>query len=134
MVNCAQSVVIVVEDDPLNASLVQKMLKMVGIEQITVCNSGVEVRHAVVNLPNVDLILLDIQLPEEDGFAILHSLRLLPSVDQTKIVAITANVMPAHVERARKAGFDGFLGKPFKIDQFRSQLIRILDGQEVWEP
>jgi len=134
MIDFSQCMVVVVEDDPLNASLVQKMLKMIGVENVIVCRSGVETRQAVVNVTDVDLVLLDIQMPEEDGFDILNSLRLLPSMDNTRVVAITANVMPSHVEQARAAGFDGFLGKPFKFDQFRSQVTRILEGQQVWEP
>jgi len=127
-------VAVVVEDDPLNALLIRRMLLGVGVGEVTVCKSGAEARQAIVHLPRVDLVLLDLLLPDEDGFDILRSLRYLPSVDKARIVAVTANVIPAYMARVAETGFDGFLGKPLKFDEFRSQIVRILNGERVWEP
>ncbi|HNT74527.1 MAG TPA: response regulator [Anaerolineae bacterium] len=134
MPDLSNHVAVVVEDDPLNAMLIRRMLLGVGLGEVKVCKSGVETRQTIVHLSRVDLILLDIQLPEEDGFDILRSLRYLPSVDKARIVAVTANVIPSYIVRAAEAGFDGFLGKPLKFDEFRSQVLRILNGEKVWEP
>lgn len=133
-IDLSDHVAIVVEDDPFNAMLIRRMLLGVGVGEVAVCKSGVEARQAIVHLSRVDLILLDIQLPDEDGFDILRSLRYLPSVDKTRIVAVTANVIPTYIARAAEAGFDGFLGKPLKFDEFRSQIVRVLNGEKVWEP
>jgi two-component system cell cycle response regulator DivK len=81
-----------------------------------------------------DLILLDIQIPHENGYMILDEIRKRPYLRETLVVAVTANVMPQDVERCRKAGFDGFLGKPLKPKVFPDQLRRILSGEAVWEP
>src|SRR5690242_2453069 len=59
----------------------------------------------------VDLILLDLQLPGEDGYKVLQRVRATPALAQARVVAVTANVMPQDVAQAREAGFDGFIGK-----------------------
>lgn len=80
-----------------------------------------------------DLILLDIQMPFEDGYTVLQKIRARPHLAPTRVVAVTANVMPHDVERARQAGFDGFIGKPIDADRFPLQIKRVLDGESVWE-
>ncbi len=129
-----EAVVIVVEDDPLNAILIRKLLQIAGVEQLVICESGHELRQALKELPRVDLILLDLRMPDEDGYMVLQSLREMPELAETKVVAATANVMPDDILRAEEAGFDGFMGKPFDFDRFRTQINRILRGERVWEP
>lgn len=80
-----------------------------------------------------DVILLDIQMPREDGFAILQQIRARPSISSTRVVAVTANVLSAHLDRIRAAGFDGCLAKPIRVAAFESQLQHILDGGLVWD-
>ena len=82
----------------------------------------------------VDLILLDIQIPLEDGYEILRQIRERPLLRQTTVVAVTANVMQQDVDRARQAGFDGFIGKPIVASRFPDQIRRIMAGEQVWEP
>ena len=84
-------------------------------------------------LPHVDLILLDIHLPEEDGYQILERLRKDERFHDTKIVAVTADISKANLTRAREAGFDGFLAKPIDVDRFPDQIQRILEGESVWD-
>jgi two-component system cell cycle response regulator DivK len=85
-------------------------------------------------MPRVDLILLDIQLPHEDGYVVLQHIRQHPKLRATKVVAVTANVLPADEQQARAAGFDGFIGKPLDFDRFPQQVLTILGGGEVWMP
>ncbi len=127
-------VVMVIEDDELNAVLIKKMLEIIGVKKIVICESGKEARREAVKLEYIDLVLLDLRLPEEDGFHIIKSLRYLPGLEETCIIAATANIMPSDLSQAEEAGFDGFLGKPFQFDRFKSQITRILEGERVWEP
>jgi two-component system, cell cycle response regulator DivK len=78
-----------------------------------------------------DLILLDIQLPREDGYAVLKQIREHPLLRNTRVVAVTADVN--QFERCRVAGFDGFIGKPLKPQLFPRQIQRILEGESIWE-
>ena len=80
-----------------------------------------------------DLMLLDLHMPREDGSMLLRRIRDVPRLANTRIVAVTANVLPMHVEQAREAGFDGFIGKPIDRHRFPQQIKRLLRGESVWE-
>ena len=129
--------VLVVEDNPDNLFIVMDLLKMeVGVRYCNARASGRQLFKLLESKPDlvVDLILLDIQIPHEDGYAIIARIRQTPALKKTKVVAVTANVMPQDIERVRKAGFDGFIGKPIHADRFPEQIRQILDDVEVWEP
>jgi two-component system cell cycle response regulator DivK len=81
----------------------------------------------------VDLILMDIHLPEEDGYQALARLRAHPKFKDTKIIAVTAEATESNLQRARVAGFNGFIGKPLDPDRFPDQIKQILQGKEVWK-
>jgi two-component system cell cycle response regulator DivK len=85
------------------------------------------------SLSKIDLILMDIFLPEADGYEALDALRGHPRFEQTLIIAVTADASVQNMQRAREAGFDGFIGKPLDPDRFPNQIRRILQGEAVWE-
>ena len=124
--------VLVVEDNVANFVLIARMLGYLGIH----CEwktSGYEVVEYADTLQRLDLILMDIRLPYEDGYQILLNLRQHPRLRETMICAVTAEAGEAEMRRAQKAGFDGFLGKPLDPDRFTSQVKRLLTGEKVWE-
>ncbi len=124
--------VLVVEDNVANFVLVARMLGYLGVH----CEwktSGYEVLEYADALPRLDLILMDIRLPYEDGFAAQRKLRASDRFKTVPIVAVTAFASEEQMARARTAGFDGFLGKPLDPDRFPDQIRRILNGEQVWE-
>ena len=124
--------VLVVEDNVSNFVLVARLLGYMGAH----CEwktSGFEVVEYADTMPQLDLILLDIRLPYEDGYEALRKLRASPKLKNTIIVAVTAEASMEHMQKARNAGFDGFLGKPLDPDRFPQQIQRILDHEAVWE-
>lgn len=126
------AVVLVVEDNVSNFVLIARMLGFLGIH----CEwktSGYEVVEYADTLPKVDLILMDIRLPYEDGYGALHKIRLSTRLKDVPVVAVTAEASQEQMEKARKSGFDGFLGKPLNPDRFPDQIQRILSGDPVWE-
>lgn len=129
-----QKRILIVEDDPRNATLLQAMLRITGIFDMHVCRSGADLMDTVVKMSQIDLVLLDLQLPGEDGFKIYARLRDNPALQDVPIVAVTAQVMVDEIARAEKAGFNGFLGKPLNYDRFPGQIRRLLAGERVWEP
>ncbi|HLY25479.1 MAG TPA: response regulator [Aggregatilineales bacterium] len=129
-----QKRILIVEDDPRNATLLQAMLRITGIFDMHVCRSGADLMDTVARMAQIDLILLDLQLPGEDGFQIYGRLRNQESLQAVPIVAVTAQVMVDEIARAEKAGFSGFLGKPLNYDRFPGQIRRLLAGERVWEP
>jgi two-component system, cell cycle response regulator DivK len=128
----AEVQVIIVEDEPLNATLVVALLGIIGIKNTKLCTSGRELPLALSTMPRIDLILLDLQLPGADGFVLLESLRTDARVGTAPIVAVSAQVMPDTVARAEMAGFHSFIGKPLNYDRFPQQIRRILAGEKVW--
>lgn len=96
--------------------------------------SGYEVVEYADTLPRLDLILLDIRLPYEDGFSALRKIRSSTRLKDTLVVAITAEAGLEQMKRAQEAGFDGFLGKPLDPDRFPAQIRHILAGESIWEP
>ena len=83
--------------------------------------------------PGVDLVLLDLNLPLEDGYEVLAKLREDSHFANARVVAVTADSDQASMERAKKAGFDGFLGKPIVVSKFPGQITDILQGKSVWD-
>jgi two-component system cell cycle response regulator DivK len=129
-----EAYVLVIEDDPNNLMVATDFLRMIGIKYINARASGWQGLKLAESLPRVDLILLDLQLPHEDGYAVLARIRANPKLKTTRVVAVTANVLPQDQARARKAGFDGFIGKPLDFDRFPQQIQAVLQGEDVWMP
>lgn len=124
--------VLVVEDNVSNFVLIARMLGYLGIH----CEwktSGYEVLEYADTLPRLDLILMDIRLPYEDGYGAQQKLRTAERFKSVPIVAVTAEASVEQMKKARDAGFDGFLGKPLDPDRFPDQIRRILNGEQVWE-
>lgn len=124
--------ILVVEDNVSNFVLIARMLGYMGIH----CEwktSGYEVVEYADTLPRLDLVLMDIRLPYEDGYGALQKIRASSALKGTLVVAVTAEASQEQVSKARHAGFDGFLGKPLDMDRFPDQIHRILDGESVWE-
>jgi two-component system cell cycle response regulator DivK len=124
--------VLVVEDNVSNFVLIARLLGFMGIH----CEwktSGYEVVEYADTLPRLDLILMDIRLPYEDGYGALKKIRASERLKNVPIVAVTAEASQEQMNKARASGFDGFLGKPLDPDKFPEQIKRILTGDPVWE-
>jgi two-component system, cell cycle response regulator DivK len=124
--------VLVVEDNVSNFVLIARMLGYLGIH----CEwktSGYEVLEYADTLPRLDLILMDIRLPYEDGYGAQKKIRAAERFKSVPIVAVTAEASADQMKKAKAAGFDGFLGKPLDADRFPDQIRRIMNGEQVWE-
>jgi len=112
-----------IEDDPKNRLLVRKLLTAAGHEVVD-AEGGVQgIRRAREQRP--DLVLVDVRMPDLDGYEVTLRLRGLPSLDGVPIVAITAE---GDREISLAVGADGFLEKPIDARKFARQIERFLRG------
>jgi two-component system cell cycle response regulator DivK len=126
------STALIVEDNVSNFVLMARMLGYIGVH----CEwktSGYEVVEYADTLHEIDFILMDIRLPYEDGYDALRKLRQSERLKEVPVIAVTAYSSEDQMERARTAGFNGFLGKPLDPDRFPDQIRAILQGEQVWE-
>ena len=120
--------ILIVEDSPDNMKLFRTLLTL---RQHTI----VGLTSGEGLLPTIEeaqpaLVLMDIQLPGKDGFALLGEIRASPH-RALRVVALTAHAMAGDRERALEAGFDGYITKPIDIRQFPDQVGRALAGESV---
>lgn len=129
----ADAVILIVEDNLNNFILMTRLLAFLGVKKCEWKASGWKVLEFAETLGNIDVILMDIALPDADGYQSLALLRSHPRLREVRIIAVTADISAESMKRAREAGFDGFIGKPLDPDRFPEQMRRVLAGEEVWE-
>jgi len=116
--------ILYVEDNPDNRMLIRRIL---GAEGYTVHEApSATAALEVLKTLRPDLILMDINMPEMDGYTLTARIRSLPSMGMVPIVALTANVMKGDRERSLEAGCDGYIQKPIDIDTIASQVERFM--------
>jgi two-component system cell cycle response regulator DivK len=132
LIDPSNAYVLVVEDNIQNFVLIARLMAYLGVKQCQWKASGWQVLEFADSMPRVDLILMDIHLPYEDGFEALTRLRSEPRFKDTLIVAVTADANETTLKQAKQSGFDGFIGKPIDPDRFPEQVKMILRGEAVW--
>jgi CheY-like chemotaxis protein len=118
--------ILIVEDSPDNMKLFRTILGLKGHEVTGL--SGGEGLLDVIEKESPDLVLMDIQLPGKDGFALLQEIRS-SALPKLRVIALTAHAMTGDRERALEAGFDGYITKPIDIRGFPDQVQRALSGE-----
>lgn len=116
--------ILVIEDTPANLALATKLLQVAG-HQVIAAECALEgLSLADQSLP--DLVLMDLGLPDLDGYEAMHKLRGNRRTAHLRIVAFTAYAMPADHERALAGGFDGYLTKPIQFATFATDVSDLL--------
>ncbi|GAB4277856.1 MAG: response regulator [Candidatus Promineifilaceae bacterium] len=125
--------ILVVEDNVSNFVLIARLLAFMGVQKCEWKTTGWGVVDFANTMPRVDLILMDLRLPHEDGYEALEQIRQDKNLKDTLVVVVTAHGSAAELQKAREAGFDGFLTKPLDADRFPEQIRSILQGESVWD-
>jgi len=117
--------VLVVEDIEDNLVLITSLLEMADFTVVEARDGREAITQAKAHQP--DLILLDMSLPEMDGWTVARTLRQMPEFASTLIVALTAHAMPGDRERTLDAGCDEYLTKPIDVPNFLPTINKILE-------
>jgi CheY-like chemotaxis protein len=120
--------ILYIEDNEQNLYLVTFILEKHGYEVCAATDGQEGIDLAARILP--DLILLDIQLPRMDGYAVARHLRTNPELATVPIVAVTSYAMAGDREKALGAGCSGYIEKPINPDTFIQQVEQNLTKQE----
>ena len=113
-----------VEDNADNRHLVRRVLESEGYEVIEASNGTQALEF--LDAQEIDLALMDINMPDIDGYTLATRIRATPRFATLPILAMTANVMHGDRERSLAAGCDGYIQKPIDIDILSMQIERYI--------
>jgi two-component system, cell cycle response regulator DivK len=120
--------ILVVDDSEDMRDLIQRLLERAGYRVVVAEDGQASLTQAKRHHP--DLILMDLSLPDMDGWEAVRHLRKMPEFRTTPIIAVTAHVSPQEEERAMAAGCTAHLGKPFDTRALLQSIARLLkDGR-----
>ena len=112
-----------IEDNAVNVLLVEALMaQLPGLRIASEATGAAGVARARALHP--DLILIDMQLPDFDGFEVLRRLRADPQTTDIACVALSANAMPADIARALAGGFDDYWTKPIRFKEFLAAMAQ----------
>jgi DNA-binding response OmpR family regulator len=118
--------ILIVEDDPDGADMVQMMLNSAGVETLVVGTAEAALTALNASPEGFNAVIVDLALPGMDGLQLLQVIRKTPSMAQLPLVAVTAYHTPEMKVRMLDAGFDGYFAKPLDTTLFVQSLERLL--------
>ena len=116
--------ILYVEDNPDNRLLVRRILlsEDYSLLEATDAMDALNVLKTV----RPDLILMDINMPDMDGYTLTAKIKSMPGFERVPILAVTANVMRGDKEKTLEAGCDGYIQKPLDIEQLTREIERFI--------
>jgi two-component system cell cycle response regulator DivK len=120
----AKATILYVEDNPDNRTLVRRILLSEDYGLLEAQNAAQALE--VLKETRPDLILMDINMPDMDGYTLTSRIKMMPGFERVPIIALTANVMRGDKEKTLEAGCDGYIQKPLDIDQLLREVARFL--------
>lgn len=118
--------ILIVEDNEKNLKIVRDLMQYDGYQTLEARDGKIGLEMALAHVP--DLILMDVQLPEMDGYTVTRQLRTIEKTQTIPIIAITSLAMKGESERALEAGCSAYLSKPITIKGLRDVVEVHLPG------
>ncbi len=123
------TLVLYIEDNPDNMLLVERLLIARGCQMVKAINGSTGIELALEHTPQI--ILLDINLPDIDGYEVARRLRDNPKTATIPIVAVTANALKGDAEKAMAAGCDGYVSKPINLRDLWNAMLQFIQAPSV---
>jgi two-component system cell cycle response regulator DivK len=116
--------ILYVEDNPDNRLLVRRILLSEDYSLLEATDAMDALN--VLKTAHPDLILMDINMPDMDGYTLTAKIKSLPGFERVPILAVTANVMRGDKEKTLEAGCDGYIQKPLDIEQLTREIEKFI--------
>ena len=116
--------ILYVEDNPDNRTLVRRILLSEDYGLLEATNAAEALELLKTTKP--DLILMDINMPDMDGYTLTAKIKTTPGFERVPILALTANVMRGDKEKTLEAGCDGYIQKPIDFDELLREIEKFL--------
>jgi signal transduction histidine kinase/HAMP domain-containing protein/CheY-like chemotaxis protein len=117
--------VLVIDDDPRNVFAITSTLELQGMT-VTQATNGRKGIEALLMAEDTDLVLMDVMMPELDGYATMHKIRQMPAFSALPIIAVTARAMPGDKEKSIAAGASDYVTKPVDTEELLACMERWL--------
>ncbi|MBE0671525.1 MAG: response regulator [Anaerolineales bacterium] len=124
MTEINKGTILYVEDNPDNRNLIRRVLEAENYSVVDAFNASQAIERLEGN--KVDLILMDINMPDMDGYTLTTKIKGIQRFSGIPIIAVTANVMRGDREKSLEAGCDGYIQKPIDIDTLAQQIERFM--------
>ncbi|HEY4374063.1 MAG TPA: response regulator [Burkholderiales bacterium] len=121
------ALVLVVEDDEIQAKVIGKFLEQDG-HQVRLAHSGSQAQAILREKPLPALVLLDVELPDMDGFSLLEQIRAQRATQSLRVIMVTAHAAEADLAKGVVLGANGYLTKPFQRAMLKAAVGRLLPG------
>ncbi len=120
---------LIIDDDAYNVYVMERFLDKESISYTAITEMTM-LETLLPQLRQVDIVLLDLEMPKHDGYEVIDMLR--KHLDAS-VPIVACTVHTAEINRTRRLGFSGFIAKPLDMDRFSEQVRRILSGEPIWE-
>jgi CheY-like chemotaxis protein len=120
---------LIIDDDASNISVLDQLLALEGVSCTHIQDPRV-LQNGLGNLPDADIIFLDLEMPKVNGYEAFALLRADPRYAEVPVVACTVHFN--EIQTCRDLGFHSYIPKPLDIDHFPEYLKRIVSGEQVW--
>ena len=115
---------LIIDDDPRNIFALVNTLKAKSYDCLS-CLSAEEALKLLETSENIDAVLIDMMMPEMDGYEAIPLIKKIPSREDTKVIAVTAQAMTGDREKCLEAGADDYISKPINMNNFLVALSKI---------
>ncbi len=119
-------VILLVDDDTQFLSLGQELLEYLGYQALTASHAKEALEIFQQQQGQIDLVIMDFNLPQVDGYQLLH--RLQSIVPQVKVIIASGFFGPEEIDRFLHAGVAGMIHKPFRAKQLEAEIFKVLAG------
>lgn len=122
-------IVLLADDDNNNVYALLAALEDIGLEIVTATN-GIEALRKLEEAERIDIVLMDIMMPEMDGFEAMKIIRSNKKYADLPVIALTAKAMKGDIEKCLEAGATGYLSKPIDVDKLLELMRDLLNKRK----